>query len=68
MKEDTYVRMLDTFTWTVVCLLSLYIILWLIENYNVQSIVIQGVEEFQKQTVVSTQLNPQKPKSKKSKK
>ena len=38
MKEDTYTRLLDIFTWTVVALLALYIILWVIEYYDTKSI------------------------------
>eukprot|EP00703_Trepomonas_sp_PC1_P001232 JAP95374.1 Hypothetical protein TPC1_11658 [Trepomonas sp. PC1] len=38
MKEDTYTRLLDIFTWTVVGLLALYIILWVIEYYDTKSI------------------------------
>ncbi|CAL5995796.1 Conserved_hypothetical protein [Hexamita inflata] len=38
MKEQTYIQLLDTFTWTVVALLSVYIILWIIENYDTKSI------------------------------
>lgn len=38
MKEETYVKLLDTFTWTVVAMLTLYIVFWIIENYNTGSI------------------------------
>ena len=44
MKEETYVKLLDTFTWTVVAMLTMYIVFWIIENYNTGSINLNDVQ------------------------
>lgn len=56
MKEETYVKLLDTFTWTVVAMLTLYVVLWIIENYNTSSI---NLNETQKEDADIVSLIPE---------
>ena len=35
---------MDTFTWTVVAMLTMYIVFWIIENYNTGSINLNEVQ------------------------
>lgn len=59
MKEETYVKLLDTFTWTVVAMLTLYIVFWIIENYNTGSI---NLNEEQKDDIDIIDAVPEKAK------